>query len=158
MMRHSTFATASLWMSSFFAVGAADASPQLGQLPADEYIDQMDGVALAPELTPVPLSRPEHLGLFDRGTDLVPVLSLAPRQRPRRGGDQLLAILQVRGEPVGLAIERPGQVHAHYWLDEGPEAPPLLERTGALHARGGGESFWLVDPDRLWQSASKDGS
>jgi ubiquinone/menaquinone biosynthesis C-methylase UbiE len=37
-------------VSSFFAVGAADASPQLGQLPADEYVDQMDRVQRVEQL------------------------------------------------------------------------------------------------------------
>jgi chemotaxis signal transduction protein len=110
-------------------------------------IDQVDGVVLASPLAPVPLTRPEHLGVFARGDELVPVLSLEPR--PARA-EQMVAVLQVRGEPVGLAIDRPGRVHQHYRADEGPAAPPALARANAVHARGGGESFWLVDPDRLW--------
>jgi ubiquinone/menaquinone biosynthesis C-methylase UbiE len=44
------FAKLGLCMLSSFAVGAAGASAQLGQLPADEYIDQMDGIRRVEQL------------------------------------------------------------------------------------------------------------
>jgi ubiquinone/menaquinone biosynthesis C-methylase UbiE len=50
MMERRTSATASLWVLSFLAFGAADVSPQLGQLPADEYIDRMDGIRRVEQL------------------------------------------------------------------------------------------------------------
>ncbi len=115
-------------------------------------IGQMDGVALAEKLAPVPLGQPEHLGIFDRGGELIPVMALTPR--PERTGAQLVAVLHVRGEPVALAIDRPGRVHTHYWPEEGHEPPAFLRDLGAVHARGGGESFWIVDPDRLWPDGS----
>jgi chemotaxis signal transduction protein len=115
-------------------------------------VDRMESVALAPRLWPVPFSRREYAGLHDAGDQLVPVLTLGPDAGPNH--DALLAILHVRGESVGLVIDRAGRVHERYWLDEptgAGDVPDILAELGATRARTREQSFWLIDPDKLWQ-------
>jgi len=45
-----SFGAPCLWVLSFIALGVQDASSQLGQLPADAYIDQMDGIRRVEQL------------------------------------------------------------------------------------------------------------
>lgn len=116
---------------------------------------QVDRVAVASRLWPVPLARPEHVGLFDNGQELVPVLQLnTGAESPPCNGEQLVAILHVRGENVGLAIERVGRVHERYGLDD-PRvtAPGELADAGAVAAISSDDRFWLVDADRLFAAA-----
>lgn len=133
----------------------AELRPVMTFRVADEWIavrvDRMESVALAPYLWPVPFSRREYVGLHDAGDQLIPVLRLAGQADiPAR--EQLLAILHVRGESVGLTIDRAGRVHERYWLDDAAsEIPEPLAGLGATFARTGDLSFWLIDPDKLWQ-------
>ena len=116
-------------------------------------VDQIDRVALAAQLWPVPLARPEHVGLFDNGHDLVPVLRLGPSDQPLKPPTepQLVALMHVRGQTIGLAIERVGRVYARYRLEDGRlTAPDLLGAIGAQPARSSDFRFWLVDADRLF--------
>jgi hypothetical protein len=109
-------------------------------------IAQMDRVACAEQLWPVPLARPEHAGLmFDDG-ELVPVLRLGPHQ----ANGELVAILHVRGESVGVAVEVAGRVHDSYRFIEGERPPDWLRAAGPRRAQGPDSDFWLIDPDRLW--------
>ena len=114
-------------------------------------IDQMESVALAAHLWPVPLAQPGYVGLHDNGEQIVPVLAL-DEHTPASTLEQLVAILEVRGRTVGLAIQRAGRVHEHYWVDDAAaEIPPSLERLGAQLAHASEQSFWLIDTDNLWQ-------
>src|SRR3954467_13579353 len=73
-------------------------------------IAQMDRVALGAKLWPVPLARRGYLGLMDNGQELIPVLQLAGVEDERADGtgERLVVILHVRGEAVGVAIDRAG--------------------------------------------------
>jgi chemotaxis signal transduction protein len=116
-------------------------------------VEQVDRVAVAPQLWPVPLARPEHVGLFDSGQELLPVLRLrtTPETPTPTAGEQLVALLHVRGESVGLAIDRAGRVHDHWWLDETSTPPPGdLAAAGAAAAISSSFRFWLVNADRLF--------
>ncbi len=117
----------------------------------------MESVALAERLWPVPLAIREYVGLYDHGDQLVPVLRLNANESSSASAQQLLAILHVRGEPVGLAIDRAGQVLERYWMDDTMvAAPAMLSGLGARLARTGERTFWLIDTDELWPS-QRDG-
>lgn len=116
-------------------------------------VDQVDRVALADQLWPVPLARPEYAGLFDSGGDLIPVLRLGPADSPPKAltDQQLVALMHVRGQSVGLAVERVGRVYSRYWLEERQSTAP--KELGAIDAQSAISSdfrFWLVDTDRLF--------
>ncbi len=116
-------------------------------------VEQVDRVAMAPRLWPVPLTRAEHRGLFDSGQELVPVMSL-DSARPA-AAEQMVAILQVRGESVALAIDRPGRIYDRYRRqDIKTEPPPPAFRdakpTRVVAADG---PFWLVDADQLFDDS-----
>ncbi len=117
-------------------------------------VEQVDRVAVAETLWPAPLARPEHAGFFDTGTELVPVFTLSRRDDRDRSSlyrDQLVALLHVRGNNAGLAIERAGRMHEHYWFEDTTTNPPSgLETSGAVAAKSSDASFWLVDADRLF--------
>ena len=117
-------------------------------------VDQVDRVAVASRLWPVPLARPEHVGLFDSGQELVPVLTLDPspaRPAAAPAAEQLVALLHVRGQTVGLAIERAGRVFDRYWPEGSPTRAPLgLDGAGAVAVTSSDASFWVVDADRLF--------
>src|SRR5512133_3260565 len=73
-------------------------------------VDQVDRVAVTSRLWPVPLASRYHAGLFDSGTELVPVMRLDDTPAPS-ATEQLLALLHVRGASMGLSIERAGRVY-----------------------------------------------
>ena len=118
---------------------------------------QLDRVVLAVSLCPVPMALPEYLGLLDNGQELVPVMQLASDKssgsRTANHGEQLVAILHVRGESVGLAIDRAGQLCTRYEVDEAVgEVPKLISGVPARRACTEAECFWLIDTDQLWQT------
>lgn len=116
-------------------------------------IDQMESVALAERLWPVPLVLREYVGLYDHGDQLIPVLRLNANESSSVLVEQMLAILHVRGEPVGLAIDRAGQVLERYWMDDAMvEAPAMFGGLDAKLARTSERSFWLINTDKLWLS------
>jgi len=132
---------------------AAELRPVMTFRIADEWvavgIEQLESVELASQLWPVPMARSEYIGLHDNGDELVPILALDARAG--HGGEQLFAVLQVRGESVGLAIQRAGQVHTGYTLEDAVTSPPaLLASLAPRRARSGERSFWLIDTDKLW--------
>ncbi len=113
-------------------------------------VEQVDRVALAPRLWPVPLARPEHVGLLDSGGELVPVLHLDDTQATCTS-EQMVALLHVRGESVGLAIDRAGRLYDRYRIDQDSTADsPALAAVQARRAVAGDHSFWLIDADRLF--------
>ncbi len=135
---------------------SGDASPSLNAVmtfcAAGEWlgvpVHQMDRVAMAPELHPVPLARRDYLGLFDDHGELVPVLHLGARDHEPT---HMVAILQVRGEPVGLAITAAGRVYDADSLRSREGKPPVwLAHAGAKALSTPDRTFWLIDPDRLW--------
>lgn len=117
---------------------------------------QLDRVVSASRLYPVPLTRPDYLGLLDNGQELVPVMQLAPeplRSRPA-GQEQLIVIVHVRGEAVGLAIDRAGQLCTRYQIqieETADEMPELVAGVPARLALAETFRFWLIDTDQLWQ-------
>ena len=117
-------------------------------------VEQVDRIAQTAALVPVPLSCLQHLGLMDDGGELIPVLRLegAPSPEVRRGEERLVAILHVRGESVGLAIDAAGRVY-HGFRAGSTDAtpPPLLANVGAQSVFNSDGHCWLIDPDRLWQ-------
>jgi len=120
-------------------------------------VQKMDRIALASRLWPVPMTRPEYVGLLDDGGELVPVLRLEPGTLEVR--EQLVAILHVRGEPVGLAITAAGQVYDGHRIRLADDPPPArLKASGATAARTADRRFWLIDPDRLWPTSPARGS
>jgi len=120
----------------------------------------MISVALAPKLWPVPAARPEYRGLFDQGdNNLVPVLDLTAQPQSQISEQQLVAILHVRGEPVGLCIDRAGRVYDDYQiLESTPDktVSHVSTRRGQAGTNSNNEAFWLVDPDALWPTDSRD--
>ena len=114
-------------------------------------IDQMDSVALADRLWPVPFTRDDYVGLLDHNDALIPVMRLGNTQTETT--KQLVAILHVRGEPMGLAIDKAGRLCDNYWIENTDDsAPDALLETGAQLARTSESSFWLLDADHLWQT------
>ncbi len=119
-------------------------------------VEQVDKVAVASRLWPVPFAQPEHLGLLDSGQELIPVLTLelgsAARKREAAiPKEQLVAILHVRGEPVGLAIDRAGRIYDRYRFEPARGKPPLaLAVAEAEPASTADGRFWLVNADRLF--------
>jgi chemotaxis signal transduction protein len=111
-------------------------------------VEQVDRVAVAPRLWPVPLSQPDYLGLYDTGSELVPVVRLDPEHHESER-EQMLAILHVRGESVGLAIDRPGRVYERYRVDDAP-APEHLAPAEPKRGIAADVRFWLLDADRLF--------
>jgi len=124
---------------------------------ADEWIavavEQVETVTLAPRLWPVPRASADHRGLFDVNGALVPVLSLGlhPDQTPTPEVETLVAILQVRGESIGLEIDQPGQVFENYSLGEDETPPEILAPLSPQRGSSRESRFWLVDADQLWR-------
>jgi chemotaxis signal transduction protein len=117
-------------------------------------VEQMDRIAVATRVWPVPMAWPEHVGLFEDGGELVPVLRLSPSQAAL-SVEQLVAVLHVRGEPVGLAVDAAGRVYDSFHLPPHAEDPPgELADLNARAANAGDRLIWLIDPDRLWQRGS----
>lgn len=117
-------------------------------------VEQMDRIALANRIWAVPLSQREHIGLMDDAGELVPVMRLDSAVAPEVGAEQLVAVLHVRGETVGLAVDTAGRVHDRFRLVPNKDEPPAgLAAAGARCADSDGERFWLIDPDQLWQTA-----
>jgi len=120
-------------------------------------VEQVDRVAVAAHLWPVPFARPQHLGLLDGGQELIPVLGIdEDPPSVADGSERLVAILHVRGESVGLAIDRAGRICDRYRIeDTRAVAPPALAAAGARPAASSDSRFWLVDADRLfdWSGA-----
>lgn len=112
-------------------------------------VDQMESVASASQLWRVPLTRPEYVGLHLQGEHLVPVMDIGRGSR-MHGGEQLIAILQVRGEPVGVLINQAGRVLDRYYTENTSEPPLALEPFQPRMGRTGADSFWLIDTDKLW--------
>lgn len=118
-------------------------------------VEQVDRVAQTAALCPVPLSFAQHLGLLDDGGELIPVLKLegASGIEDRPGEERLVAILHVRGESVGLAIDAAGKVYHGFRAGLADAAPPrLFQSIGARSIFNGDGHCWLIDPDQLWQS------
>jgi chemotaxis signal transduction protein len=111
-------------------------------------VEQVDRVAMAPRLWPVPMAHPQHIGLYDTGQELVPVLCLDGRPT-KPESEQMLAILQVRGESVGLAIDRAGRVYDRYRFDDAP-APATLRHAQPRRGVTADARFWVLDADRLF--------
>jgi chemotaxis signal transduction protein len=113
-------------------------------------VDQVDRVAVTSRLWPVPLASRYHAGLFDAGTELVPVMHLddAPSASAT---EHLLALLHVRGATMGLAIERAGRVYDRWSFEDARDAAPeVITAAGAVPAHSSDHHFWLVDADRLF--------
>ena len=116
-------------------------------------VAQMDRVAVAAKLWPVPWTVPGYLGLFDSGQELVPVLQLTGGAAKPESGERehLVAILHVRGESVGVVIDRAGHLCEAYDLQAADlPSPAPLRPFGGRRAQSTTESFWLVDTDQLW--------
>jgi chemotaxis signal transduction protein len=114
-------------------------------------LGQMDRVAVAEKLWSVPLAWSNHLGLFDDGQDLIPVVQLAGR--PQGAQAPLMVILSIRGQRVGVAIERAGHLYDGYeMLQKTPATLPAALLGLPLGAgRTSDADFWLLDTDLLWQ-------
>ena len=113
-------------------------------------LEQMDSIAQPERLSPVPLAEPKHVGLLDRGDSLIPVMTLSPDDRTAVSAS-LVAVLRVRGEPVGLCIDRAGRVEDRYWFEESSAEPPVF--IAALQPRRlmtSSQPHWCIDADRLW--------
>lgn len=121
-------------------------------------IEHMQCVTLAEEIWPVPGAPPHHLGLFEHQAQLLPVLTMHDRPPPPPICNQLLAVLQVRGDSVALAIDSAGQVVDHHWPVRAPATPPAhLAGGNPRRARSSQwlakeDVFWLIDTDELWPS------
>ncbi|MEE8408237.1 MAG: chemotaxis protein CheW [Myxococcota bacterium] len=115
-------------------------------------VEQMDRIALADRIWAVPLSQRDHIGLMDDAGELIPVMRLGPSVTVGADDDeQLVAILHVRGETVGLAVDTAGRVHDRFRTISTDDEPPAgLAASGAQCADSDGERFWLIDPDQLW--------
>lgn len=119
-------------------------------------VDQVDRVAVASRLWPVPLASRHHAGLFDSGSELVPVMQLDD-DVAEGTAEHLLALLHVRGATVGLAIERAGRVYDRWSCEDARDtAPDIIAAAGAVPAHSSDHHFWLVDTDRLF--AEPDGT
>ena len=118
-------------------------------------LEQVDSIAQPERLCPVPLADPKHMGLIDRGDSLIPVMNLAPDSTRREDpSEPLVAVLQVRGESVGLLIDRAGRVEERYWSEDAttPVAPPAaLEDLAPRRLLTAERPLWLIDADRLWR-------
>ncbi len=120
-------------------------------------IEQVDRITLATDVIPIPESLPEHLGLIAHQDGYVPLLALEPRGVRE---EELVVIVQVRGEPVGLSIDETGRVYSSWsFLDsdgrgaDSAEIPsPGARAPGAQRAQTAGQTFWWVDTDRLWEN------
>jgi chemotaxis signal transduction protein len=114
-------------------------------------LGQMDRIALAEKLWGVPLAWSNHLGLFDDGQDLIPVLDLvrmgsAPRQR-------LIAILRARDERIAVLIDEAGRLieAASEAASNTPELPLAFKGLPLSFGRVPNLDYWLLDADFLWQ-------
>ncbi|HET6347203.1 MAG TPA: chemotaxis protein CheW [Myxococcota bacterium] len=116
-------------------------------------IAQMDRVAQGARLWQVPLARQGYLGLMDNGQELIPVLQLPGGSHERAGGtgEHLVVILHVRGETVGVAIERAGRLCERVDLLSPTQGAPSGLGAAARRARADGSDVWLLDTDHLWQ-------
>ena len=120
-------------------------------------VEQMDRIAFAERLWPVPLARPEHRGLMDDGGELIPVLDLRANLDERHDSGLLVAVLHVRGENVGLAVDSPGRVHDRFHLlPDGDEPPALFSDAAIRRADADDTCFWLIDPDKLWSTRATE--
>ena len=116
-------------------------------------VEQVDRIAQAATLWPVPLGFPQHLGLLDDGGELIPVLRLDDdaSTADTRGDERLVAILHVRGESVGLAIDQAGRVYHGFRAGTSGAKPPLrLQAIGAQSVFNDDGPCWLINPDQLW--------
>ena len=115
-------------------------------------VTQMEQVTLATRLWQVPLSQPGYLGLLDTGAELVPVLRWSDSSA-ETAAERLVVILHVRGEAVGLTIERAGHLTNQYQLaDTNPPIPASFAGLNPQHAYTPTERFWLIDTDTLWRN------
>jgi chemotaxis signal transduction protein len=136
---------------------AASPGPVMTFVAAGEWIAvrvaQMDRVALGTRLWQVPLARQGYLGLMDNGQELIPVLQLSGANHERAGGtgEHLVVILHVRGEAVGVAIERAGRLCERVELVSPPRSAPEGLGAAVRHVRADGSDVWLLDTDHLWQ-------
>ena len=132
---------------------------RVGDLWLAVPVEQVARIAITTHLWPVPTARADHLGLMDNNGEIVPVLRLAPEAPTAKplGAEQLVAVLQVRGEAIGLAIDGAGRVYDGFRMSPNPAAPPeALRTTGAKAAHGADQDFWIIDPDALWRAAQSD--
>lgn len=116
-------------------------------------IDQLDRIALASRLWPVPMTRPDYVGLLDDGRELVPVLELGSESKPSTPAiEPMVAILRVRDQAVGLAIQRAGRViHSYRIHDDAPASLPVaLQQAEPRRASSADRQFWLINADQLW--------
>jgi chemotaxis signal transduction protein len=121
-------------------------------------VEQMESVELVDRLWPVPLAIPEYAGLCQHADTLVPVLNLVPQVATTYEREQLVAVLHVRGEPVGLAIEKAGRVYEYYNVSEASDpVPNMLHNSQPKLATHQNKRFWLVDPDKLWLTVDERG-
>lgn len=124
-----------------FRVGGAWLAVRLGQL---------DRVALAEKLWGVPLAWSNHLGLFDDGQELVPVLRLPESNSASWQG--LIAIVRMREERIGVAIEQAGRLYDAYSMESRNDTmPAALQGLPLTPGRNVDTEFWLLDTDLLWR-------
>ncbi len=115
-------------------------------------VEKMDRITSTERLWPVPLALPHHLGLMHDNGELLPVLTLATRLDMHTHSD-LVAVVHVRGDSVGIAIDAAGRVYDDYRVHPGgSEAPLGLAIPEPKWTRTPNTEFWLFDPDRLWQN------
>ena len=117
-------------------------------------LEQVARITAATKLCPVPLASPQHLGLLDDNTEVIPVLTIDEPAEPREShaGERLVAILHVRGEAVGLAVERAGRIcNGYRSAPASVEPPPMLKTIGATSILSDDGQCWLIDPDNLWR-------
>jgi chemotaxis signal transduction protein len=120
-------------------------------------VDRMDRIVTANRLVPVPLAAEDHIGLLETGAAVVPVMRLAPPTAERHG-EQLVALLRIRGETVGVTIDAAGRVYRSFHPRHDSAAPPAeIAASAPVPAQAEDCPFWLVDPDRLWPHASPGG-
>ncbi len=112
-------------------------------------VEQMDRIAFAERLWPVPLARPEHAGLMDDDGELIPVLRRG--QGPAPAEPLLVAVLHVRDESAGVAVDAAGRVYDDCRaLPDTTAAPVAVTAVNPRRVESSGNAFWLIDPDRLW--------
>jgi chemotaxis signal transduction protein len=121
-------------------------------------VERMNRIVTAGRLVPVPLAHHDHAGLLQTADKVVPVMQLAaPTEKGHE--DQLVALLNIRGEIVGVTIDAAGRVYRTYHRRADTDAPPVaIAASQPVAAQAEDCPFWLIDPDRLWPHASPGGA
>lgn len=116
--------------------------------PIGVLVDQVERIVLARDLVAVPDSQPEHLGLLFHDNELVPVMTLRPRQAR---DEEMVAVVHVRGQSVGLSVDDAGRIHSRW--EHCRSEPGKRPVDHAVPACALNSTFWLIDTDRLWPRA-----